>query len=237
MGGQFVLANGEGIVRARAHAREQPTEEQIRAAREYGIDFPSDATADELSDLVSLATWHDTQASPELRAIATGYGLEASTYSGKKLLFQRIFDHLSQPGREHDLAAWFTYRVYRELVAGAAGSPVRGPADPLIQTVARQLAADPAFIDSIRRYQGVDLVRFGRWVAPDGTPHEGGSNRTTAYRRTAELLRPFASGDRRGAATGNADRQTPTSRPVNIRWHAVAAALALLLLLLVFARR
>lgn len=217
MGGQIASADTAGREPAIAYGSERPIEGQIKAAREHGIDFPSDVTKDELSDLISLNTWHDKPASPELQAIAKRYGVKVTRYSGKKMLFQRIFDNLSQPGREEDLASWFTYRVYRELVGGATGSPVKGPSDPLIQTVARQLSADPAFIDSIRRYRGVDLVWFGRWTAPDGTTHEGGSNRTTAYKRAAGSLRPFASGERRGAAIKNAERYSERPAPRVLR--------------------
>jgi hypothetical protein len=202
---------------------DRPTEGQISAAREHGIAFSSDVTKDELSDLISLKTWRDKQASPGLQAIAKGYRVKVTRYSGKRLLFQRIFDRLSQPGHEDDLASWFAYRVYRELVGGAIDSPVKGPSDPLIQTVARQLAADSGFIDSIRRYRGVDLVWFSRWTAPDGTTHEGGSTRTTAYKRVAELLRPFASSEKREAAVKNAKRYRERPAPPMLR---VATAFA-----------
>jgi hypothetical protein len=255
MSGQIISAETGGLEPVSAYGSEPPTEGQIKAAREHGIAIPSDATKDELSDLISLSTWHDKQASPELQSIAKGYRVHVTRYTGKKMLFQRIFDHLSQPGREQDLASWFTYRVYRELVGGATGSPVKGPSDPLIQMIARNLAADPAFIASIRRYRGVDLIWFGRWTAPDGTTHEGGSNRTTAYRKAAELLRPFASGERRGknaeraaAPPGRVDTgpakgigawlarteqamRVQNSKPVKVtRWHIAAWAVLVVLL-------
>ncbi|TFW34629.1 hypothetical protein [Massilia horti] len=191
----------------------QPTEDQLRIAREQGIDLPANATPDEISDLISLTTSRDIPASPELLAIARQYKLKVTRYSGKKLLFQRIFDKVSQPGDEDELAAWFAYRVYRGLVRGTPDSPVKGPDDPLIKNVGRQLASNPAVIASIRRYRATDLVWFGRWTAPDGTTHEGGSNKTVAYLTTAMYLQPFALSEKERAAPASTerDRQHRTS--------------------------
>jgi hypothetical protein len=79
------------------------------------LDIPADITKDELSDLISLNTWRDKVASSDLRAIAEEFGVKTTRYSGKRLLFQRIFDLLSPPGHEGDLAAWFTYRATANL--------------------------------------------------------------------------------------------------------------------------
>jgi hypothetical protein len=192
---------------------EPPTEGQLQAAREHGISIPAGITKDELNDLISLSTWRDKQASSDLQTIAQGYGIKVTKYSGKRLLFQRIFDQLAQPGHEEDLAAWFAYRVYRELVAGSLVSRVKSPDDPLIRTIARQLAQDGSVIQSIRRYQGADLVWFGKWTSPSGTVHDGGSNRTMAYKKAAELLRPFASSEQRMGAVEGARRDNERPAP------------------------
>nr|WP_314545306.1 hypothetical protein [uncultured Massilia sp.] len=172
---------------------EPPTDAQLATAREHGIDLPAGMTKDELSDLISLRTWRDKLAAQDLREFAASYGAKLTAYSGKRLVFDRIFTCLSQQGREKDLAAWFAYRVYRELVGGSPVAPIKSPHDPVIATVASQLVEDTSVIQSIRRYRGEDLIWFGRWTAPDGNVHEGGSNRTVAYKRAAELLRPLAS--------------------------------------------
>jgi hypothetical protein len=95
---------------------------------------------------------------------------------------------------------------------------VKSPSDPLIKTVAQMLAGDAEVIRSIRRYSGTDLVWFGRWTSPSGTVYDGGSNRTTAYRRAAELLRPFASTEKRKEAVENVkthnDRPEPSVQSV-----------------------
>jgi hypothetical protein len=89
---------------------------------------------------------------------------------------------------------------------------VKGPDDPIIKPIACQLAGDASVIQSIRRYQGADLVWFGKWTSASGTVHDGGSNRTTAYKKAAELLRPFASKEERMAAVERAKRYN--ERPI-----------------------
>jgi hypothetical protein len=113
-----------------------PTEGQLAKAGELGINVPAGITSEELSSLISLTTWRDKKADAALLKLAAGYGVAVNDYSGKKYLFMQIFELLSTPGRENDLVAWFAYRVYRELVHGAAGMPITSPHDPKIQAVA-----------------------------------------------------------------------------------------------------
>jgi hypothetical protein len=170
---------------------EPPTESQLAYARDLGINIPAGVSREEISDLIGVRTENDKPASADLLALATGYGAKVTRYTGKKVAFQRIFEQLTTtPDRQQDLAGWFAYRVYRELVHGAPGSAISSPNDDAIQTIARQLASQPDVIQSIRRYEGRDLVWFGQWTSPGGTLHEGGSNRTIAYKKAAELLRP-----------------------------------------------
>jgi len=197
----YAAAN-EAAARSKAHADgidvaevselfDPPTENQLSYAQSLGIAIPAGVTREELSDLISQRTDDDKPASADLLALATSYGAKVTNYTGKKLAFHRIFDHLTTtPDRQQDLAAWFAYRVYRELVHGAAGTAITSPNDPSIQAVAQQLAAQPDVMQSIRRYEGHRLIWFGQWTSPSGSVHEGGSNRTIAYRRAAELLRP-----------------------------------------------
>lgn len=190
-----------------------PTEAQITTARALGIDISVDVTGDELSDLISLLTWPDKPAAPELQALAMQYGVRVTKFAGRKLLFHRIFDRLRQPGHEEDLAAWFAYRVYRGLVGGKPNSEISSPHDPLIKHLGRLLAEEPTVIESIRGYRGSDLVWFGRWTSPDGGTHEGGSTRTTAYKKTAAQLRPYASCEMRSTALAEAERYNGRPAP------------------------
>ena len=166
-----------------------PTERQLEYARGVGIQVPSDANKDELSDLLSIYEDRDKPATDRHREFAKHFRIETTRYVGKKRLFEMIFAELRQPGNEVDLIAWFTFRVYRELTEASDSAPIKHPGDQKIRDIAKLLAEDEKVIKSIRRYRGEDLIWFGQWTAPDGITHYGGSNRTTAYKAAAEALR------------------------------------------------
>lgn len=171
---------------------EPPTERQIEYARDLGISIPPNATKDDLSDLISLKVDRDKPATERHKAFGRNYGLDFTNYIGKKALFNRIQAALIAPGREKQLLSWFTFRVYRELAGGAENAPINGPSDPIIEEIASQLFSDEKILKSVRRYEGADLIWFGEWTAPDGTVHNGGSNRTAAYKEVAALLKQRA---------------------------------------------
>lgn len=166
-----------------------PTEKQLAFANDLGIDVPSDATSEEVSDLISAQLEKDKPANERHRSTARLYGVKFTRFTGKRELFERIFNAVRRPTHENDLAAWFTYRVYRHLVRGADNVTINGPNHPMIKQIAVQLAADEAALSSIRRYDAQDLLWFGQWTAPDGTLCAGGSKRTTAYEKAAALLK------------------------------------------------
>ncbi|MBK4738644.1 hypothetical protein [Noviherbaspirillum pedocola] len=199
-------------------APEPPTPGQLDCARNLGIRIPDGVSGDELSDLISLETWKDKIASPELKSMADAFGVAHTRYTGKKLMFKQIFMCLSVAGRERNLAAWFAYRVYREMVGGAYGSKIAGPGDEAIQRVAAMLAGDTSVMQSIRRYRGDDLIWFGKCSSPSGAVHQGGSNRTTAYKRASELLRPTVAAEQRAETLERAhrERERPPPPPVKI---------------------
>jgi hypothetical protein len=117
------------------------------------------------------------------------YRVPPTRFAGKRELFERIKYALDRPGREQELAAWFSFTVHRKLVRGMPDAQIDGPDHPLIQQLGIELARDEAVIKSIRRYRGEDLRYFGQWTTPSGYLYEGGSMHTIAYRRTAALLR------------------------------------------------
>ncbi len=168
---------------------EPPTENQLNYAKNLRIEIPPNATKDDVSDLISLTVEKDKPSTERHRAFARGYMVEVTEHIGKRALFDRIHAALVKPGRENELAAWFSYRVYRELVRGAENAPIDGPDHTVIQEVAAQLSLDQSAIKSIRRYDGRDLIWFGEYTAPSGSFHTGGSNRTIAYKMASSLLR------------------------------------------------
>ncbi|WP_147273936.1 hypothetical protein [Aeromonas sp. ARM81] len=166
-----------------------PSDAQIAYAKQLGLALPDKVTQDEVSDLISVKTDSDKPAEPRHKAFASLYGVEFTQYIGKKLLFDKIQAALVEPGREKEMLSWFTFRVYREVMAGAYDAPIDSPADPVIEAIAEELLQQPDVIKSARRYEGRDLIWFGQWTSRDGFPHQGGSNRTTAYKAAAALLR------------------------------------------------
>ena len=166
-----------------------PTERQLAFSKDLGIDVPPDATSEEVSDLISARLEKDKPACEQHRSIARLFGVKFTRFTGKRQLFERILNAVKRPTHENDLAAWFTYRVYRHLVRGVDNVPIDGPDHPTINEIAAQLAADKAALSSIRRYNAQELLWFGHWTAPDGTLHTGGSKRTAAYDKAAVLLK------------------------------------------------
>lgn len=167
---------------------EPPTDRQWAYARDLGISIPANVTKEELSDLIDARIQKDKPPAPQFQVFAKRFGVVVTQYVGKKSLFDRLFTHLTRPGREQDMTAWFVFRVYRELVRGRADARIPGPDDPQVRDIAKLLVDDKSVIRSIRRYEGRDLVWFGESTSLDGTVHYGGSNQTIAYKRASSLL-------------------------------------------------
>jgi len=168
---------------------EPPTERQLDYAKGLSISIPPNATKNDLSDLISLKIDKDKPTTERHRAFAKVYGIETTDYIGKKSMFDHIQSALVLPGREEELLAWFTFRVYRDLINGIDKAQIDCPDNPIIKEIAEQLVNDEKIITSVRRYEGRELIWFGEQAAPDGYTHTGGSNRTTAYKHVSSLLK------------------------------------------------
>jgi len=166
-----------------------PTERQLAFASDLGINVPLDATWEEVRDLISAAVDEDIPATERDRSLATLYRVNFTRFTGKRQLFKLILYAVKKPTHENDLAAWFIYRVYCDLVRGTDDIPMIGPDHPTIREIAVQLAADEAALSSVRRYDAQDLLRFGQWTEPDGALYTGGSKRTAAYEKATALLK------------------------------------------------
>jgi hypothetical protein len=181
-------ADGTAVEAIERLPDEPATEAQLSYARDPGIPIPENPTKEELQNRLSSRLGRDKPATARHKAFADLYGVEYSEFVGKRMLFEMIFSALQEPGREKELASWFAFRVYRELVHGVDSAPITGPGDPIIQEVACELASDDSVMKSIRRYRGTKLIWFGEWTGPDGIVYTGGSNRTAAYRHARDLL-------------------------------------------------
>ena len=186
---QMALADGTEPKRIEIMPSQPPTERQLEFARNVGINVPAGATADEVSDLLSIYQDRDKPATDRHRSFADYYEVETTQYVGKKKLFRLIFNKLSQPGNEQELATWFSFRVYREITNASDSATAKHPNDPRLSAIGKQLSEDEKLLKSIRRYDGKELIWFGEWTAPNGITHSGGSNRTAAYKAAASALR------------------------------------------------
>jgi hypothetical protein len=167
---------------------ELPTNRQLDYATDLGIEVPPNITKEEMSDLISFQVRNDRPASEQYQNVAQKYGVRFTRYTGKKELFDRIFNTLTMHGREKDLVGWFVYRVYRELVHGRRDVSIESHEDPAIQKIAGELMGDDSLLKSIRRYKGSEIIWFGQWTSPDGYVRQGGSNKTIAYKRESSAI-------------------------------------------------
>lgn len=166
-----------------------PTERQLAYAAKLNISIPENVTKEQIGDLISMAVDNDKPSSERHRAFADYFGINASEHIGKKSLFELIQFTLANSGRDKDLMAWFTYRVYRNLTNAADNTPISGPGDPQIQAIATTLASNAKIVKSARRYEGKELIYFGEWTAPDGNIYLGGSKNTAAYKAAESSLK------------------------------------------------
>lgn len=165
-----------------------PTDKQLAYAKDLGISIPVDASLEEVSEMISCKVDEDKIATDRHRTFAKLYGVEYSQYTGKKELFDRIFNAISRPTHENELLCWFIFRVYRGLVKGAINVPIQLPNDPIIIEISNEFVGNDKIIKSIQKYSGRDLIAFGEWTSPSGYHYSGGSKKTFAYQSISKTL-------------------------------------------------
>jgi hypothetical protein len=163
----------------------------IAYAKPRGFKIPQNLTDDEGRDLRAAEEAGDVPSDESDRALAERYGVSSTPLTGKSALYHRILLTLKEGRRERELAEWFAFRVYRHRVKEAGDAPIRSPDDPLVQEVARIIAADEQLLKSVRRYDG-DLLHFGEWTDSEGYTRSGESDNSMAYKRASEILRSRA---------------------------------------------
>lgn len=168
---------------------EPATEKQLKYASDLGIPIHPHITKTEIGFLISLKVNHDKLASDRHKQFAREYGLEPPPEIGKKELFDLIKWEIDKPGREIDLIAWFTFRVYRHLMHGHTDLQIDSPHHPIILEIANHLVNSPAIKKSIQKYRGRSLIFFGEFIMDNGQALNGGSVQTIAYRETSAILR------------------------------------------------
>ena len=168
---------------------ESPTERQVNYAKDLGIEILPWMTKVDVSAAISAHVENDRPATDRHFGFARQYGVNVSSLTGKKDLFDQIFFALNAPGREMDLASWFVFRVYRTLMHGDEHAPIDDPSHTAIREIAEELCRHESAGKSIRRYKGRELIWFGSFTTPSGEVYMGGSDRTIAYKMAAFSLR------------------------------------------------
>ena len=164
------------------------TRRAIAYARERGFRIPQTLTDKEERDLRAAELDSDVPSNESDRRLAERYGVAYTSVTGKSALYHQILLNLKEGARDGELAEWFVFRVYRHRVKDADNSPIGSPNDPIIQEIARAIAADPQLMKSIRRYDR-DLLHFGDWMDSEGFTRSGESDNSMAYKRVSEILR------------------------------------------------
>lgn len=169
---------------AKNSASTPPSERQLAYARGVGISVPTDATAAEVSDLLTAHEWKGQPATPELQAIASQWRVPFTRFTCLEDLHDRTTRALIEADRGADLAAWFAFNVAKDI-----GAPVTAPTDPALSEIAAHLAADEGAMRSMRRKDQGRWLRFGEWAGDDGFTEKGASRETAAYKAAAALIR------------------------------------------------
>jgi len=159
-----------------------PTERQLAFATDLGIEIPSGATKDDLSDLISVNQSGDNSSDAPLREFARRQGVECTEHIGQSALFARIWHRFSAAGREEDLAAWFVFQVLRSKRGGRVPGDVGDFSHKFIREIAQGLIQDEQCAKSVRRYEGDRLLHFGSYKDADGSEEIGASTGTYAYK-------------------------------------------------------
>ncbi len=175
---------------------EPASERQIAYAMGVGLTFPPDITMHEMSDLLTVYEHErdygerDELAPIRLRQWAEDLGISTTKYAGKIALFSQVMARLNEPGKEKQLALWFTYLVVRDCQRAYWYHPADSGIDhDTVRSIAKELAQDNQVIRSIKRYEGWELISFGQNADDNGWLHGGGSKRTIAYGATRRLIK------------------------------------------------
>ncbi|MEQ8511544.1 MAG: hypothetical protein RJP96_14870 [Algiphilus sp.] len=178
------------------------TEKQRNYARSLGLSFPDDISVKDMSALLDTRLNKDKPAKSTHKRMADAFGVAYSEYTGKRALFEAIFEAADDKGPA-DLCRWFAFRVCRDIEK-TNGRPMSASLhSPSLSAVAEQMADNPAVIDSIHDAAETDpFIWWGTFTAPNGRVLQGGSRGTLAYSEAKRLLEDA------GLAGANATQST-----------------------------
>ena len=165
----------------------QPTERQIELCKEANIDIPANACCEDVSALLtSYYEYDEKPPSDGLKEFATNHKIIFSSYSGKKLLYDKVFSGLDIENK----IAFFIFSVYRYLSDDRESNLDVHPHREIFYDFAREKAGSKRYINSLIKYRGRDLRFFGTLTFDDYPykSHYGGRTDLMAYRDAKQYL-------------------------------------------------
>ncbi|MEW5422686.1 hypothetical protein [Amorphus sp. 3PC139-8] len=166
------------------------TERQLDYLRKLGVEVSDEIAKAEASDLIDNALEKREPGGERDFALARAFDVPYTRFSSKKSVFTSIVSTLYRQDRTEDLALWYVYRVYRDIVdRRKVPTP---PALEAFRPIAQDLLLDEKFVSSLKKAasrDGVDFRWFGEYTTTDGWVHTGESRRTHAYIAASARLR------------------------------------------------
>lgn len=146
--------------------------------------IPRNLSVRDASALISRIVDHDNIPNPQLFEFATQMHIEVSYYTGKKSLYNIIFDKLDTIDR----IAFFSFCVYKYLskdytVANMNNCKYKNT----FYEFANSVKDDSSFLKSMNNYKGKELRFFGSRTI-NGYITYGGSKNTIAYKRAKQFI-------------------------------------------------
>jgi hypothetical protein len=117
-------------------------------------------------------------------------GVEIKENSSKSKLFNDLWYQLQQDEDDEKLALWFSWRVYRYLLRKNDMIVIdESIYSEELKEIASLAMSDEKVMRSIKKYDGHQLRRFGKWTSKtNGFEIRGGSTGTTAYKEVRKWL-------------------------------------------------
>lgn len=165
---------------------EKPSDDQLETCQDYNIPVPPDACKQDVSALIAAHFGDKSPPSEGLKEFATNHQIVFSSYIGKKLLYDKVFQGLDI----EDKIAFFIFCVYRYLSDDRRSNLDTHPYRNIFYDFAREKVGSKRYINSLIKYEGKNLRFFGSLTFDDNMQHnyKGGRTDLLAYREAKQYL-------------------------------------------------
>ena len=165
---------------------EKPSDDQLETCQDYNIPVPPDACKQDVSALIAAHFGDKSPPSEGLKEFATNHQIVFSSYIGKKLLYDKVFQGLDI----EDKIAFFIFCVYRYLSDDRRSNLDTHPYRNIFYDFAREKVGSKRYINSLIKYEGRNLRFFGSLTFDDNMQHnyKGGRTDLLAYREAKQYL-------------------------------------------------